>query len=67
MTEFYQFAGAHPWLTAWLAFLICGSITAPFRFGLRYINRYLRSKNIRAMGWPPQHLDADGDFKDDDD
>ena len=26
-------------------------------------NRYLRSCNIREKGWPPAHLDADGDFK----
>lgn len=26
-------------------------------------NRHLRSRNIVAMGWPPEHVDADGDFK----
>lgn len=27
------------------------------------INRILRSWNIRKHGWPPEHCDADGDFK----
>lgn len=26
-------------------------------------NRWIRHKNIVAKGWPPPHLDADGDFK----
>lgn len=29
----------------------------------RIVNRYYRSKNIRAHGWPPAHCDADGDFR----
>lgn len=26
-------------------------------------NRFLRHLNIRKHGWPPSHLDADGDFE----
>lgn len=26
-------------------------------------NRIIRHLNIRARGWPPEYLDADGDFK----
>lgn len=26
-------------------------------------NRWLRHLNIISRGWPPEHLDADGDFK----
>lgn len=26
-------------------------------------NRLMRHLNIRKHGWPPEHLDADGDFK----
>lgn len=25
-------------------------------------NRIIRHRNIRSAGWPPAHLDADGDF-----
>ena len=24
-------------------------------------NRYLRNRNIKRQGWPPEYLDADGD------
>jgi hypothetical protein len=30
---------------------------------LKIISRFLRSINIFTRGWPPSHLDADGDFK----
>ena len=26
------------------------------------INRILRHRNIRKLGYPPEHCDADGDF-----
>jgi hypothetical protein len=29
----------------------------------RIINRFFRMLNIRKHGWPPTHVDADGDFK----
>lgn len=29
----------------------------------RIVNRWIRHRNIIAKGWPPEHLDADGDFK----
>lgn len=29
----------------------------------RAINRFFRHLNIRSKGWPPEYLDADGDFK----
>lgn len=63
MEAFYEFAIASPWL-AFIA--ICAIyytlkwiIFAPFRM----VNRICRSRNIVARGWPPPHLDADGDFK----
>ena len=53
MSEFYSFAGEHPWLVFGLAFLL---IHYPFKF----YNRWMRHKNIAASGWPPAHVDADG-------
>jgi hypothetical protein len=53
----------HPILTVILAFIAGSVVTSPFRYGFRAYNRHLRSKNIAAQGWPPEHLDADGDFK----
>jgi hypothetical protein len=31
------------------------------RFLFRCWNRWMRHLNIKAHGWPPAHLDADGD------
>lgn len=63
MTEFFDFGRDQPWLAF---FLICASyyllkfvITTP----MRMLNRWCRHKNIAAKGWPPPHLDADGDWK----
>lgn len=30
---------------------------------VQIINRMIRSVNILFQGWPPSHLDADGDWK----
>ena len=49
----------HP-LLAFCALLIVGQLaTWPFRL----VNRLIRHLNIKAAGWPPEHLDADGDVK----
>lgn len=31
------------------------------------INRIIRHSNIATKGWPPEHLDADGDWKEESD
>ena len=33
------------------------------RISFRLINRVLRTIKVTARGWPPEHLDADGDWK----
>ncbi len=52
MSEFYAFAAEHPILTFCLIY-ITGQIT----------HRVLRTLLVIARGWPPPHLDADGDWK----
>lgn len=59
MEAFYTFAGEHPWLTFFLALIIMQVFIWPFRL----VNRFIRHLNIRAAGWPPVHLDADGGHK----
>lgn len=54
----YEFMGAY-----WLPILIGLYIIA--RYGFRCWNRLMRHLNVRKHGWPPAHLDADGDFKPD--
>lgn len=48
-----------------LSLLVSDALLALFALLTKAYNRRLRSKNIAAKGWPPPHLDADGDFKTD--
>ena len=63
----FDFMHAHifaTWLLAW-GVIPCGAWLAAIALqGARYaLNRILRSINIALRGWPPAHLDADGDFR----
>ena len=63
MNEITEFVNVNPFVS----FII---ITLMF-FLIKYMiyvvpNRILRSRNIKNKGWPPSHLDADGDFKSED-
>jgi hypothetical protein len=60
MQAFFQFASDSPWL----AFFVCLVISQLlYAILFRLPNRLLRHLNIRKAGWPPAHVDADGDFK----
>lgn len=52
----YEFMGSF-----WLPILLAVYIIA--HYGFLCWNRLMRHLNIRRAGWPPTHLDADGDFK----
>ena len=55
----YQFMSGSPFLAAFLIYV----------FGecaLKLGARMLRTINIAVRGWPPSHLDADGDFQEQD-
>lgn len=52
----YQFMSESPWLAFFLGYTLIECMAALGK-------RVLRSINIAARGWPPAHLDADGDFK----
>jgi len=56
----FNFMSNSPWLTFFLAIIAAGGIK--FIIAM-LINRPLRHMNIRKHGWPPEHCDADGDFK----
>jgi len=53
----WEFMGEHPILTVFLALIVAYTLTYPFKL----INRWIRHRNIAIAGWPPDHLDADGD------
>ncbi len=58
MSDLLSFAGDHPILAF---FLIC-SVYYLLRF---IVIRGYRTINVVCRGWPPAHLDADGDWKPD--
>jgi len=52
----YQFMSESPFLTFFMSYMVLETL---FRMW-KVVGRHL---NIRKAGWPPPHLDADGDFK----
>ena len=60
MNDFYKFATQMPWLAALLAIL---ALSVVYYLPIRMWSRLMRCLSIRKAGWPPPHLDADGDFQ----
>ena len=60
MTEILKFMSESPWLSFFLAWLILHTFV---EYPLKIVNRWIRHRNIVVAGWPPAHLDADGDWK----
>lgn len=56
----FEFMSDSPFLTFFIA-LIVGQFLIAFFCNLP--NRILRHRNIRMHGYPPEHCDADGDFR----
>lgn len=50
----YQYMDENPIITILIVWILCTTI-------FRTCNRFFRHLNIRSKGWPPSHLDADGD------
>ena len=65
MTEFWQFWDAHPFL-AWCAlWLVWGAVIVVIALVQAVVSIYqrtLRAIVLGLRGWPPDHLDADGDW-----
>ena len=60
MIMLFEFMSNNPWLSFFLAVGFCEVLLAVF---FKLPNRIIRGMNIRKNGWPPEHCDADGDFK----
>ncbi len=64
MTEFYEwFAGLHGFIEFCLIWLVGCTVGVIGKLIFQVINRILRTIRIARYGWPPAHLDADGDWK----
>jgi len=65
--DIFQFFDQH-WFLAWCALwgiwpAFWFGVIAVQLVGFRLPNRLFRTLNVLFRGWPPEHLDADGDFK----
>ena len=58
----WEFADSHPFIMLLMVVVCACAAASPFFFAYCAYNQTLRSRNIIARGWPPPHLDADGDF-----
>ena len=56
-----EWALAHPWLTFFLILSAMGYASASVARAFQVVNRTIRHLSIRKAGWPPPHVDADGD------
>ena len=52
--------GVHP---GWIIFTFIITISVFCQLSLSMVKYLLRHLNIISKGWPPPHLDSDGDFK----
>lgn len=58
LSGFWEFCGVFLLLS-----LLYSLFTSFVLLVVRLVNRWIRHLNIKQHGWPPAHLDADGDFK----
>lgn len=58
MSELFHFMDQHTFIAFCMICAVYYTIKLPFWI----LNRYFRSRNIRAHGWPPAPMDADGDI-----
>lgn len=56
----FEFMSDSPFLSFFLAYIIAEML-------LKLGSRAMRSLNVAVRGWPPAHLDADGDWKPEED
>lgn len=59
MNDYLNFMASN-WRPTFFFFLFVGSV---FYLAMNLIFRFFRVINIALRGWPPDHLNADGDWK----
>lgn len=55
-----EFINHHPWMTFWLLLILGVWWSDMIQI---VVSRCVRASNVAKRGWPPPHLDADGDWK----
>ncbi len=62
MKELLDFTFQSAWHFIGMLILLNVWITVPLHIAFKFWNRFMRMLMIRKHGWPPDHLDGDGDF-----
>lgn len=63
---FWEFWHEHSflaWCALWLGWGVFWLAAIALEFMWELCNRLLRTVSVCARGWPPAHLDADGDWR----
>lgn len=63
MMDFLEWCGRHWFLALVGMYLGYCIIRLPFSLAATLYRRALRTLMVALRGWPPEHLDADGDWK----
>lgn len=66
MNEVFEWTNHHgflAWCALWLGWGLIALAIAAFDISFKLLNRILRTIKVCVRGWPPPHLDADGDWK----
>jgi hypothetical protein len=57
MKDVLNFMGEHPWFSFFALYIV---VVVPAKAAVIAFKLLARHLNIRAAGWPPPHVDADG-------
>jgi hypothetical protein len=63
MLEFFKFACSGFWVFCGVTIILNGAAYFFVNMVVRIWIRYMRYLSVKSKGWPPAHLDADGDWK----
>lgn len=68
LLSYIAWGGDNPWFFGWTAFWSIIILLAGVSHTVKLVvftlpNRILRTIHIAQHGWPPEHLDADGDWR----
>lgn len=62
MTDLLNFMAENPWQTFFLGPFVFVVFAVCCHYIFLFYNRLLRTVKVLFRGWPPEHIDADGDF-----
>jgi hypothetical protein len=63
MLEFLKFACSGFWIFCGVIIILNGAAYFFVNMVVKIWIRYMRYLSVKSKGWPPSHLDADGDWK----